>query len=267
MAGAGFHTAKSHDDAWHWLTTEADFDIAMLQESIPPQRVLEEFPVLVHNPKYSHAGKRWGNSIICREDTHVQYVFNDHQPFLQRIGGAVTVAQPINPDGVWLINIHSNATSLPPELFLELKDFNVPHCHPKKIWEIEVATHFMQPILEGKQFVFGGDLNSGYLFDSVNRYDNNKILFENMRQQGYNDLRLAHSDDEQQTYFKKNNGPYQLDHLFGDANTVNRTSHWEVLSHVARDLELSDHAPIIVEIEVDRRHSNYVSPISNSYML
>ena len=50
MAGAGFHSAATHDDAWRWLTTEADFDVAILQESTPPQWVLEMFPVVIHNP-------------------------------------------------------------------------------------------------------------------------------------------------------------------------------------------------------------------------
>jgi exonuclease III len=248
MAGAGFHSATSHDDAWRWLTTEADFDVALLQESTPPPWVLEEFPVVIHNPKYLQTGKRWGNSIICRQDNYREFKFDSDHQWLERIGGAVTVAQPNDPDGIWLINMHSNASPVPPELFMALQGLSVTHCHPKKIWEVEVATHFLSPILEGKRFIFGGDLNSGYLFDTVYRYDNNKILFENMRQQGFIDLRLAHSVVEQQTYFKDNKGPYQLDQVFGDARTAARTTQWEVLSHVARDLELSDHAPVIVEI-------------------
>jgi len=248
MAGAGFNPATTINDAWRWLITEADFDVAMLQESTPPQWVLEEFPGVIHNPKYPLKGKRWGNSIICRRDDYSQFKIDAHQPWLQRISGAVTVAQPNDPDGIWLINVHSNANSLPQELFVELHDLDVPHCHPEKIWEIEVATHFLRPVLEGKQFVFGGDLNSGYLFDTLYHYENNKIMFENIRKQGYIDLRLAHSISEQQTYFRKNKGPYQLDHLFGDAVTDDRTTRWEVLSHVARDLKLSDHAPVIVEI-------------------
>lgn len=248
MAGAGFHSRTTHDDAWRWITSEADFDIAILQESTPPQWVLEDFPVVIHNPKYPQTGKRWGNSVLCRQDKYRQFKFDLDQPWLKRIGGSVTVAQPSDPDGIWVINIHSNATPLPQDLFVELHDLGVPHCHPNKIWELEVAAHFLRPILEHKQFVFGGDLNSGYLFDTIYRYDNNKIMFENMRQQGYIDLRLAHSDVEQQTYFKRNNGPYQLDHLFGDALTAARSIRWEVLSHVARDLELSDHAPVVIEL-------------------
>jgi hypothetical protein len=248
MAGAGFHSTASHNDAWRWLTTEVDFNVALLQESTPPQWISEEFPVVIHSPKYPRTGKRWGNVIICREDSYRQFRFNSDYPWLEKISGATTVAQPNDPGGIWLINMHSNASPLPQELFQALHNLRVTHCHPSKIWEVEVATNFLGPILEGKRFVFGGDLNSGYLFDTVYRYDNNKILFENMRHQGFIDLRLAHSDAEQQTYFKKNKGPYQLDHLFGDAKTADSTIHWEVLAHVARDLELSDHAPVIVEI-------------------
>jgi len=248
MAGAGFFSGASHDDAWRWLTTEADFDVAILQESTPPQWVLEEFPVVIHNPKYPLTGKRWGNSIICRQDNYRQFKLDSAHPWLEQISSALLVAEPRDSDEIWIANIHSHQTQLSQELFVALHNLEVPHCHPKKIWEMEVAAHFLGPILEQKQFVLGGDLNSGHLFDTVYRYSNNKIMFDNLRQQGYIDLRLAHSDSEQQTYFKKNNGPYQLDHLFGDATTADRTTRWEVLSHVARDLELSDHAPLIVEI-------------------
>lgn len=248
MAGAGFHSSASHEDAWRWLTTEADFDVAMLQESTPPQWVLDEFPVVIHNPKYPKKGQRWGNSIICRQDLYRHFEFGPDQPWLEKIDGSITVAQPNDSDGIWLANIHSNATYLPNELFESLHDLGVSHCHPQKIWEVEVASHFLQPLFRGRKFVFGGDLNSGYLFDTVYRHDNNKIMFENMRQQGFIDLRLAHSDLEQQTYFKKGKGPYQLDHLFGDVDTVDRIASWEVLTYVAKDMQLSDHAPITVKI-------------------
>ena len=247
MAGAGFYASTKHDDAWHWLTTEPEFDVAILQESIPPPWLAEEFPVVLHNPKYPSKKMRWGNSIICRQKTHVNYKFDSEHSWLEKISRAVMVAQPIDPDGFWIGNIHSHQTQLPNESFLELHNMDVPHCHLKKIWEIEVATHFLGPIFNGRQFVFGGDLNCGHLFDTVYRHNNNKIMFENIRRQGFIDLRLAHSDSEQQTYFRKNNGPYQLDHLFGDTGTSRRTSRWEVLSHVARDMHLSDHAPVIIE--------------------
>jgi exonuclease III len=248
MAGAGFHTASSHQDAWHWLTKECDFDVAMLQESTPPQWVFDEFSVVIHNPKYPQKGQRWGTSIICRQEIYSQYVPEPEEPWLEKIRGAVSIAEPNDPEGIWLVNIHSNAYSLPKSILASLDDMAVPHCHPQKIWEVEVAAHFLEPLLKGKRFVFGGDLNSGYLFDVVNHYENNKIMFENMRKQGYIDLRLAHSDVEQQTYFKKGKGPFQLDHLYGDTDTAGHTTRWEVLAHVARDLELSDHAPVIVEI-------------------
>ena len=248
MAGAGFHSAATHDDAWRWLTTEADFDVAILQESTPPQWVSEMFPVVIHNPKYPLTGKRWGNSIICREDNYRQFKFDSEHPWLEQISSALLVVEPRDPGGIWISNIHSHQSPLSQELFTALHELEVPHCHPKKIWEIEVAAHFLKPILGQKQFVLGGDLNSGHLFDTVYRYNNNKIMFENLRQQGYIDLRLAHSDSEQQTYFKKNNGPYQLDHLFGDAVTAESTTVWEVLTHVARDLQLSDHAPVVIEL-------------------
>jgi exonuclease III len=248
MAGAGFHTATSHDEAWRWLVTHTDFEVAMLQESIPPEWIRDTFPVVIHNPKYPKRGKYWGNTILCRENLYDEFILPVDPLIDDVFRGATTIAQPKNPDGQWIVNIHSRATALPSAMSKQLRDLGVTHCHPEKIWEVEVSAHFLQSVLMEKRFVFGGDLNSGYLFDEVYRYNNNKILFENMRQQGYIDLRLAHSATEQQTYFKEGKGPYQLDHLYGDALTAKRTTSWQVLTHVAVDLQLSDHAPVLIEL-------------------
>ena len=248
MAGAGFQSTAAHDEAWKWLASQAEFDVAMLQESNPPVWARDQFPHLIHNPKYPLKGKKWGNSILARVDSHSEFNPVAEQPWLEQIIGSITVAKPVDETGVWLVNIHSNANPLSLDQCQQLKELGAPHCRPTRMWEVEAATYFLEPILKGKRFIFGGDLNSGHLFDTVNDYNFNKIMFENMRLQGFNDLRLPHSPNEQQTYFKQGKAAFQLDHLFGDNETLKRTSRWEVLTHVVRDLKLSDHAPVVVEV-------------------
>ena len=104
----------------------------------------------------------------------------------------------------------------------------------------------MQPVLAGTPFVFGGDLNSSLLFGDPTE----PRLFANLAVQGFTDLRNRHSADEQQTFFKAGKRPFQLDHVYSDAATEARCVSWQVLTDVAADLGLSDHAPILVELDV-----------------
>jgi exonuclease III len=92
------------------------------------------------------------------------------------------------------------------------------------------------------------DINAGLLLDEVYGYKNNEILWRNLAALGYVDLRLRHSQFEQQTFFRERTNPYQLDHFFGDALTAESVKAWTVLTEVARDLKLSDHAPVVIEI-------------------
>lgn len=104
-------------------------------------------------------------------------------------------------------------------------------------------------MLEGQRFILGGDLNSSLLFDEVNGYSKNQALFSNLRAAGFIDLRIRHIDAEQQTYFKEGHRPYQLDHVYADTQTESMVKCWSVESEIAAVARLSDHAPVVVELD------------------
>lgn len=60
-------------------------------------------------------------------------------------------------------------------------------------------------------------------------------------------LRSRFFEEEQQTWFRTGNGPYQLDHVFADAETEKMVSRWRVVREaVERKPQLSDNALIEV---------------------
>ena len=101
-------------------------------------------------------------------------------------------------------------------------------------------------------FVWGGDLNSAEGMDDVRSFaGGNRQLRENWKQAGSHDLRRGFFDEEQQTFFRTGNKPWQIDHVFADAATRDRVSDWRVdrTPVVEYKPPLSDHAPILVDIE------------------
>jgi endonuclease/exonuclease/phosphatase family metal-dependent hydrolase len=160
---------------------------------------------------------------------------------------AVLIAESVGDLSV-LVNVHSNAKPIPDFPREEFINAGGLACHLTKVWEIEVLAHQIRPVLGGKRFVLGGDLNAGLLLDEVYGYKNNENLWNNLAAQGLLDLRTRHSETEQQTFFREKMNPYQLDHFFGDPTTEASVKGWTVLTEVARDLKLSDHAPVVIDL-------------------
>jgi hypothetical protein len=250
MAGAGFHTAAPHAAAWDWLLTEAKFDAALLQEAIPPAGLSEQFATVLLRPRVSSRWRCWGNCILVRDHVYVDEVFDNGKSWANISVLAMQIAHPHDSLPL-LVNIHSSDRHIdgfPREEFVNNGGLT---CHRSKVWEIEVAAHLARPILMGRRFVLGGDLNAALLLDEVRRHKNNARLWANLENQGFHDLRPRHHEREQQTFFRSHQKThqYQLDHFFGDAETRARTRSWTVITEVARDRHLSDHAPVLIEID------------------
>lgn len=251
MAGAGFHSKLKHAEAKEWLIHEAVFDIALLQEALPITDVGNSFIANIFAKRLHRKGPEsgWGNAILSRSVSLHQQPILAPRPWTEIVNNCTVVAysEEIN---LWIANVHSNAKPIQSAPLIDFKADGGAHCHDTKYWEVEVVAHFLRDQLIDERFVFGGDVNSSLLLDKVYRHSNNARLWKNLEMQGFYDLRLGHFKTEQQTFFRNNTHPYQLDHLFGDETTKKSTSSWEVLTHVARDLQLSDHAPILVEIHL-----------------
>jgi exonuclease III len=244
-AAIGF-SRERHARAWAWLEAQEP-DVALLQDVVVLEDMPASFGSVVFSPKY---GKRWGTAVATRAEGYRLREPANEEPFLTHLQGAVCVAESASDDAPLLVSLYSNAKEYTIEELDELPPIDdVRLCHPKEqlVWEIDLAVHELRHLLRDRRFLAGGDLNSSLLMDEVQRHDETARLFANMHDAGMVDLRPRQSAHEQQTYFKKGRRPHQLDHVFADAQTEATVLSWRVDPTPVVELELSDHAPIIVE--------------------
>lgn len=248
-AAYGFKGAK-HAAAWEWLNGQ-DADVAMLQEVVPREEYLDEWQSVAFAGKWQN----WGSAVLVRDGGYEKWEPSEKQPWLQTVRGAVAVAKPVDDAGLWFASVHSDASSFEATAKEWKSTYqNLPpregilRSRENEMWEIEVIAHELQPVLASKEFIFGGDLNAALLSDKPGKAEEAR-LFANLATLGYTDIRHRHSADEVQTYFKPNTRPFMLDHLYADTKTAAAVKSWRVLTEVAADLGLSDHAPVEVVLE------------------
>ena len=247
-AAFGFSGAK-HKAAWEWLNGQ-DADVALLQEFMPLEEFVEPWGSVIFKGKW----KTWGCGALVREGGYERWEPTESEPWLQRVRGAVAIARPVAGVGFWFGSVHSDSSSFEatnrkyPSTYGDLPAREgILRCSSKEMWEIEVIAHELAPVLASHKFIFGGDLNSSLLFDKK-AGGQEAQLFANLASLGFADLRPRHSEQEVQTYFKNKKRPFQLDHVYSDEATERSVTRWEVLTDVASELGLSDHAPILVEL-------------------
>lgn len=248
MAGAWGYNASAHSRAWEWLC-EQDVDVALVQEAVVQEGVRENWGSVVWSSKY---GQNWGSAVLTRLASHLPWRPSTDHPWLAQVAGAACVAQPAHPDGLWLVSVHSSAGAYKVAELPTLPPLTgVARCSTdgSELWEIEVLAHELRDVLRDQAFILGGDLNSALAFDTNYGGRENELLFANLAESGFVDLRLRHQREEVQTYYKARTRPYQLDHVFADRTTELRVRSWTVLGEVASRLGLSDHAPVLVTLE------------------
>lgn len=262
MAGGYGYQAERHDAAWRYLA-DLEPDIALVQEAVPPRWAAKHWAGMVAAQKYPGSRIPWGSAVLTREGPLERFVTSSETPCLDFVWGGTVVARSPWLDGRWLISIHSKAESKHPSQYPPHMMAAVRLCHPEKVWEVELAAADLESLLVGQQFIAGGDLNSSLGFDANYGRRTNVTQFANLRAAGFNDLRLPFEAEEQQTYFKRGRRPYQLDHVYGDAATLDAARSWRVIPEPAAELRLSDHAPI--ELTIDQLEGRRVpDPRSSS---
>ena len=116
----------------------------------------------------------------------------------------------------------------------------------------DVFAAALEPWVEGRHFLVGGDWNDSPLFDT--NYPNGAYgvagssseFFERRRSAGWCDAMRRFHANEIRTYLDPKSGPYELDRVFTDAETHRRLLRCHAVDDVAFN-ELSDHTPLVVE--------------------
>ena len=235
---------KTHERAWEWLTRNSDVDICLLQEVIPNEEHLRSWSSHVFSAKRELP--RWGTMILVRDGQLQKFEPTLHTPWLKRFECSSPVARHDASDLI-LCSVHSSYSAV------DVKNDELPkdllRATSAKIWEIELIAYDFKSIFADQLFIFGGDLNSSIQIDENRGYGNNRKLFENLKDYGFLDTRLPFYNNEQPTYFKGGEKPFQLDHIFSDEKTSKQIRSWEVFPEIVAEEKLSDHAPIVIEVE------------------
>lgn len=168
----------------------------------------------------------------------------------------MTIARTVKSDcettPTWLASVHAHASKIPKNLLATNPHRDVePVTRDGSLWELDLIPFELHQLFLDESYIWGGDLNSAGTMDDVpNFLGGNRKLRQMWLEAGSVDLRTRWLEQEQQTFFRPGNRAYQIDHLFSDAATESRVTAWSVDRRpVEVEPPLSDHAPVIVELE------------------
>lgn len=231
---------KKWGEAWAFLLDVLRPDIALLQEAMLPDDVK-------HDSLWTSARERgtslkelmWGSAILSRIGTPVTHLVISPEDIAKR-GAVQVVSCTIAGIGeTTIVNIHSR-----------LDDDK--RAVQKVIPNLRKTFEVVLPTL-GNRFIVGGDLNTARSLDKVYgpRYGHGDFWRE--LDGGMLREALPGGNEERQSYWGTDKGPtagiLQDDHVFFDAETfklVRKARVWDS----ARVRELSDHGPIVVDLDV-----------------
>ena len=242
--------------AWDYVRrNSANFDVALLQETSDPLSSLEDqWRSVVWRPYTREQGSRlarFGSAVIAPALELQLYEPGEDFPWLKELDGCVAIARSARAP-TWLASVHAQASAVREETLALHSWDEVPLGTPGRgVWQTDLIPFELHRLFAGQTFLWGGDLNSAEGMDDIPGFaSGNRRLREIWAQAGSRDLRSRSFAEEQQTFFAKKAGPYQLDHVFGDGETEARVRNWRVdTDPVTSAPTLSDHAPIWVELE------------------
>ena len=116
------------------------------------------------------------------------------------------------------------------------------------LWLLDVVFHYLKERLDRRVLV-GGDFNYSRLLDDLYGLSGNHEFFDRIADEGFVSLhRLFHVGDEQ-TFFRKNGQPHQLDYWYADAGLSGHAVACEVVPYEEVS-KFSDHTPLIAHLDL-----------------
>jgi hypothetical protein len=124
-------------------------------------------------------------------------------------------------------------------------------------WSNDVAFAGYRELLAarpaGSHFLIGGDWNTGRFVDEqgVPKTDGAEF-FQRSAEVGWREITLDADGHEGRTWYGPGGPlPYQPDHVFADAATAKQVRSMEIEAYPVETLGFSDHAPLVIELDVD----------------
>jgi endonuclease/exonuclease/phosphatase family metal-dependent hydrolase len=263
--GCAYERSKyraNHAEAWSRIE-RLDPDVALLQEvgyipqSIDPERVV----ATPRNPDSTFLTvvyARRGKVVRLLTDPSLSTVVRG-QAVVAEVSGA-----SVHP--VVFASVHT-LTGLPSaeaKLAFEAlaTDGRLQLSTDTGSWHPQVILQAVDQHVGGRRFVVGGDFNVAWRFDEEQGSEGGywaSAQFQAARSKGWRRCHLKFHAGEERTFFRGARELYQLDHIFADKITYDAASRCDVLQMEDQD-RLSDHAPMILEVEEPNAATESRSP-------
>lgn len=205
--------------AWDYLVDELTPDMALLQEFAPR-------PGDSKRGQMFHAAVpdvSWGSAVYVKR-------------------GAVR-ALPLPPEHHgWLMAAEVELPGFASLVAVSVHASIRPAVRPK----IDRAFEALEPLLAGRSFVLGGDLNLSRLYDKVNRTTHHTAFLDALPGRGFVDCLQKFHPGEQQTNCGRSKHPYQNDYVFVSQDLAPGVAGCDVAvsCDVVARKGLSDHCPL-----------------------
>ena len=148
------------------------------------------------------------------------------------------------------ISIHAYPSKVDEKYLHKLQKEVLKTENAKDVWPGDLIWWLTRKLTKStNQVIIGGDWNTSLLFDKVYGPRGNLGFFSRMKETGWFDALKKFSSDEIQTYYKKNSGPYQLDHIFLTEELYKDLKDGRV-QNSNQILSASDHAPVLLDFDI-----------------
>jgi endonuclease/exonuclease/phosphatase family metal-dependent hydrolase len=209
--------------AWGHLLDGLAPDLALLQETA--WRADDLSSQVVYAPAHGKDGTPypWGSAVYVRGGTTKQLPLPaEHQGWL------VATEVQLGQDELVAVSVHAPI---------------LPTVRPN----LDRAFEALEPMLAGRSFVVGGDLNLSRNYDKYYgpRYGHAEFL-DGLPARGFFDcMRKFHAEEKQTIWKTGSTAVYQDDHIFVSEDLAERVTACDVADHAG----LSDHSPLALTLE------------------
>jgi hypothetical protein len=234
-----FNRPGVHDQAWHYLLGLGP-DLAFVQEALPPGWVRGQGQ-LVSQPFDS-----WGSAIFSP-----RYGLEPYRPStdsaLHRLGAYLALATASLPDGTmsFVASVHARPAPATRRQLGDLDSATIARTSVRQPNVNDLIFHELAGLGESR-FIAAGDWNTGRTQKSLKA---GVEFFERARERGWYDCVWDKFGKELQTWFGKG-ALVQDDHILSDPKLGEAALVAWAASDAAEHLELSDHAPLVIDFDV-----------------
>jgi exonuclease III len=135
------------------------------------------------------------------------------------------------------------------------------------IGQIWLAINYYSDFLLNEKTILIGDFNSNKIWDYKDRIGNHTDVVNKLKEKRifslyHEKMKLEHGNEKHPTFYmyRKKQNPYHIDYCFASNKVLNNNFDFSV-GNVDEWIELSDHLPIIVEIEVNVKSNVIVNSL------